>query len=519
MAKIHFNGLQTFSTVGVAVLFIVMLSFFGHPTYAQPILGAQNIALGGGGTAYLSGYEALYWNPANLAINDRHGTVHIGLGHSGILHDPVLSSDAVGEQFFNFTDSFYPYKPSTVDITAVQRQTILDENYPRNRLTAQHQSRADIILGGVSWYRSDETFSISARARYSSRIKVGKGWYSTNFVKDDETEIRDLTLNQYIDRHIEIALGYAREFTFLEGLFPRLSKLYMGISPKFIIAGPSFRATHYGRYVREDNGSEYYMSDFTYRSTGRYSKMTFDYLSSNNPQTAINSNLNRKLNFKPTGYGAAFDFGLTYLIPIGGKLNILEDDPKQSVVGNSLRIAISVNDIGMVRYTDQPLELTSDKDSVQIDQEPFKQSMFIGSGGQYLTYFENSESLPNPFVTADSSNENNFSVLTPTSLNTGIMLDLQRIKFMGDLTLGFNNNAFTNKKLAMHLGMELRPLKMIPIRAGTRLASGLPVYVGFGTGIETRYWDFNVGTQIIFRSHTFTTEAVGGAFAGLQLHL
>jgi len=521
MKNIVHDGLNTRFTVQIA--FTIVLFVFcsvSIPLQAQPVLNAQNTALGGGGTAYLSGNEALFWNPANLAINDRQGTIHINLGETGIVYEPVLSSDVAGDQFFNFTDTYFPFQSGAVNITPVQRQKIIDENYPRRRLVSQHQTRTDVMLGGISWYRGDETFSIAARGRYSSRIEVGRGWYSDNFIQRGDQQVRDFTLNQHISKDLEIALGYGREFTFLEGLFARLSKLYVGFSPKFIIAGPSFSAIHHGQQQRSDeNAQTQYSTDFSYQSSGEYSRMTQDYLTSRNPQAAINNNLNKKFNFEPTGYGAAFDFGLTYLIPLGSELNIVENDPVNSVVGKSLRIAISFNDIGMIRYTEQPLSFSAPDDTMQVGREFPKESMFIGSGGQYLSYFDEALEISNPFNRVQNRNKNAFSTPTPASLNGGIMLDLERVKLMGDLTLGLNNTALTNTKLAMHLGLEVRPVRKIPLRMGTRLAAGLPAHVGIGTGYESRYWDFNIGTQIIFRSQTFTTEFVGGAFAGLQFHL
>ena len=521
MEKIIFNGLlfRSANKIAAGILLFVICSIF-TPLQAQPVLNTQNTALGSGGTAYLSGNEALFWNPANLAINERHGTIHINLGHTGILYEPVLSSDVAGDQFFNFTDTYFPYKPSAVAITPTQRQTILDENYPRSRLVSQHQTRSDVMLGGVLWYRGNETFSIAARVRYSSRIEVGRGWYSDEYIQQGNQQFRDFTLDQHISKNLEIALGYSREFTFLEGLFARLSKLYVGFSPKFIIAGPRFSAIHHGRQQRSDEGAQsQYITNFSYQSSGEYTQMTRDYLSTGDPLSATQNNLNKKFNFDPTGYGAAIDFGLTYFIPIGSNLNIIEQDPEKSVVGKSLRISVSFNDIGMIRYAEQPLSLSAPEDTLQIGREFPKQSMFIGSGGQYLTYFDEASQLSNPFERAQNPNKNSFSTLTPASLNGGILLDLERVKFMGDLTLGLNNTAITNTKLALHMGMEVRPVTQIPLRMGTRLAAGLPGHVGIGTGYESRYWDFNVGTQIIFRSQTFTTEFVGGAFAGLQLHL
>jgi hypothetical protein len=207
------------------------------------------------------------------------------------------------------------------------------------------------------------------------------------------------------------------------------------------------------------------------------------------------------------------------LIPIGGDLPFLDKKSKPGLIPKSIRIAFSINDIGMIRYNEHPFELSSGKDTLQVGRETVKEDMFIGSGGQYLTYFDATDALPNPLTSGSDSNTDNFSTLLPTSLNAGVMLDLSRIKLMGDLTLGLNNTAFTSTKLTFNAGMEVRALPSIPIRFGTRIADGLPTQLGMGTGLETRYWDFNVGTQIIIRSKTFTTEFVGGAIASLQLHL
>ncbi|MGK7370503.1 MAG: hypothetical protein ACNS64_09825, partial [Candidatus Halalkalibacterium sp. M3_1C_030] len=67
--------------------------------------------------------------------------------------------------------------------------------------------------------------------------------------------------------------------------------------------------------------------------------------------------------------------------------------------------------------------------------------------------------------------------------------------------------------------IESRPLPYLPLRFGTSLAAGKPVRFGAGTGIETRYWDFSISTQVLIKSSTLTSDVVGGAVAALQFHL
>lgn len=489
------------------------------PAQAQPVLGAENTAMGGGGTTYLTGFEATFWNPANLAINDRRGQVNLGIGHAGIIFEPILSADNPYDQFFKFTDGFMPYKSYTAAISPAQRNRILEKNYPQSTLRSRHQSRADVILGGLSWQRGNAAYSVAARARFASRIDVGHGWYSDEFISDDDRQVRDLTLNQQRNQLLEFSVGLGRQFTFIDGLLPRLSELYVGIAPKFILAGPSFDASYDARYIRaEEDDTGIYASDFSYKTTGEYSAMTSRYLVDPNPWSAIERNLSSTIDpLDNTGYGLGFDFGLTYLIPLN--LNILEEDPEESVVSHSIRFSLSANDIGMIRYHKNPLTISSAADTTVVAQESPKESMFIGSGGQYLMYFDDAQAIPNPFQTSQDNTSEQFSDLLPASVNAGMLIDLSRIKVSGDLNLGLNNTAFTTTKLSIHLGLEGRPLKPIPLRIGARIASETPTYIGLGTGIETRYLDFNIGTQLTLRSRTFTSEFAGGAFAGIQLHL
>lgn len=513
---------STFLSLLVLVLGVLSSGFISPSSLtAQPVLGARNTSLGGGGTAYLSGFETTLWNPANLVVHDRPSKWHVGLGHIGFIYEPVLSSAVAGDQYFNFTDTYYPYRANSTAITDSQRQRILDQNYPAGNVRSQHLSRFDIILGGISWQYADKAFSVVARARFASRINVGRGWYSDNYIDTGTNEVRDFTLNQHKNHLYELSFGYAREFTFINGLFSGINKLHVGIAPKIVLAGPSFSAEYNARYIRSgsDDANSRYIAQFSYRSTGRYTGATRDYRSDATPQQAIQNNFSRQLIPDNTGYGAGFDFGLTYIIPLWDDFSTLGTTPDESVVSKSIRISFSVNDIGILYYQQNPLRLSIPVDTLATGQQPPAKTMFIGADGQYLSYLHSADNLSNPIAQAQNSNQNHYTTLLPTSINGGIMLELSQLKLMGDLTLGLDNTAFTTTKLALHLGMEVRPVPQLPIRFGTRLAANVPTRVGVGTGIETRNWDFNIGTQLLLRSRTFTSEIMGGAFAGIKLHL
>lgn len=499
--------------------FLAVLIYGSGTLMAQPVLNARNIALGGGGTAYLNGIDANFYNPANISVYDREGTIHFSLGTLGTFFEPVLSSGNPKSQFQRYADTFLPYEAGEQGITTTQRTTILDENYTGSNLTSEHLSRADIIWGGLQWIGEKKSYSIALRTRLGSRIEVGRGWYSVEDFDQNGSSVRDLTLIKQTQALHEVSFGFAQEFQFLNGLIPRINKLYLGIAPKIVLGGTYENSVYNGKYITDEQGNTSYQRDFTFYSTGIYSDMISSYLLSGSAENAIDRELNNRFLLKPTGYGAGVDFGLTYLIPLGSDVSILDSGENREPVEKSLRIGLSITDIGVVHYSTHPLQLSQSQTSSQINTLDPVDSQFIGSAGQVPVFFDEAAELPNPFFEADNQSEGNFTVSLPTSFNAGFVLDINRVKLMSDLTLGLSNTAFTNKKLVAHFGIESRPLPYLPLRFGTTLAAGKPLRFGAGTGFESRYWDFSIATQVLVKSSTLTSDVVGGAIAALRFHL
>lgn len=499
---------------------LLLVSSFGTTgLQAQPVLDARNIALGGGGAAYLSGIEANFYNPANLALYDRKGTLHVGLGTVGTFFEPVLSSGKPKSQFERYADTFLPYSVGELDITPDQRAAIVEENYPGDDITSEHLSRADVLWGGAVWKKGKKAYSLSLRSRAGSRVEVGRGWYSDEFVQQDSISIRDFSLIKQLQVLHEISFGFAQEFEFFNGLMPRINKLYVGIAPKIVIGGAYENASYSGQYRTTNTpGQDTYSREFSLSTTGSNTDMVNTYITSGDPQSAIDSQLKDGFLTSPTGFGVGIDFGLTYIIPLGSDISLLHTREQRQPIGRSLRLGLSITNIGIIRYSKSPLKIESGRtNTVEASQEPVNKQ-FVGSSGQLPVFFDEATSLPNPFFEAENSSDSGFSTTLPASLNAGAVLDIDRFKLMGDLTLGLDNTAFTNKKLVGRFGIESRPLPYLPIRFGTALAAGKPLRFGAGTGIETRYWDFSIATQILVKSNTLTSDVVGGAVGALQFH-
>ncbi|MDR8391092.1 DUF5723 family protein [Aliifodinibius sp. S!AR15-10] len=483
--------------------------------------------MGGGGTAYITGYEANFINPANLKIRDRGTNFSFGIGGAGTFYTPAMPTDNITDQFNHYRDYLDAYQPGAFTISSQEKQELLERNYPNKRQLSEHQHRVDAILGGVHWQRGDHAFSLTARARTSTRIEVGRGWYDDRFIEHRSTSVRNMDLVQQSQFMYEFSFGYAQTFDFLTGLIPRVGRVYIGLAPKFIIGGSYQNINYDSRYWFTDEMDQPSLThSFDYHSTGNYSQATEFYSAGGEPATAVESNFPSSFPTdysdytKPTGYGAGFDFGLVYLLSIGDDFSLARAGDDQ-VVNKSLRLGFSVTDIGFVAYSKNPFTMAQRPDTSVAPVSGTSDTRFEGSPGQYLSFFDRAGQNLNPLRQGNGevgAQKSRFTALLPTSFNAGMLLQLNRLKLSADLTLGLNDTAFNNTKLIGHFGVEFSPIKTIPIRLGTQLASGYPLLWSAGTGVEMEHWEFSIGAQFLSHGNTPTLELGGAAFSGLKFH-
>ncbi len=511
--------------------FAVLMMLAAGTAVSQPVLTPQNISLGGGGAAYVTGYDANFINPANLMIRERTTEFTLGIGQIGAHFIPVMAADNIYTQLNRYGDFFNAYQSGSFNLTSGQRQTILDQNYPNGRILSEHQHRLDMVLGGVHWQRANQSFSFIARVRNSTRVEVGRGWYDTNFIERGGSSefIRDMSLVQQSQYLYEFSFGFAQTFDFVSGLIPRVGKLYIGIAPKFIVGGSYMNLNYDARYwFTEETDQPQLIRSLNYQSTGNFSRATTLYNNTGDASNAISRGFPSSLTesyteyFKPDGYGGGFDFGLLYVLSFGDDLSLVQQSEDQ-VLNKSLRLGFSVTDLGFVAYNKNPLSLIQKKDSAQTQLEGASESRFEGVPGQYIPFLDKANPSLNPLRYNQlnfevNEKESGFTAILPTSFNAGMLLQLNRLKLAADLSLGLNDSAFNNTKLIGHFGIEFAPIKPVPIRLGTRIASGQPLLWGAGTGIEMRHWELTIGTQFLSRGNSSGLEFSGAAVSGLKFH-
>lgn len=489
--------------------------------FSQPVLTPKNMGLGGGGGSYLTDYSANFYNPANLLINDRTKTVDVGFLTTSSFFNGLLNSTDLNEQKENYLDYFTKYTAGAYNIAETEKNEIENTHFRRERLTSIHQSRIETLLFGVNWINNDRAFSLTARTRVGSTFEIGRNWFTNSELNIDNTlhSNQDL-VHRYQILH-EFSLGYAESSSLINGLSSRLDKFLIGFAPKVILAGPYQNAVWRNEYS-QDNGAATInrKQEFFSRTAGSMSTATTAYLNSTPVNNAISNNINGLQDELKNihGIGIGVDMGFTYLLTFGSDLSTLSSN--LTPTDKSLRLSFSINDIGFVNYTDQSLIIEKVSSNSTVASFPIAANeVFVGVPGQFLQYLE-THGDGNPIQeNKDDFKEESFSTLLPTSFNGSVLIELNRLKFMGDIGIGLSNSAFTTTRPTTALGMEIRPLKFLPLRGGVQFTPGLPGSFNFGSAIETKHWDLSVSMMLSARSFTTETNISGAGFAVLQFHL
>ena len=497
-------------------LILLFLCVYAIESIAQPVMTPRNMALGGGGSTYITDYNANFYNPANLMIQDRTGRLSIGVGITGLYMDGVQNFNSPSDQFQNMKDHINLYTPESNSISATNQIQIIDSNYPGRTTLSDNRFRYDATLLGMKWLRDNRAFSIAIRTRTSSNFRVGQGWYTDSFKRSSNNEeVLDRSLiHRYQSLH-EISFGYAESFQFLTGLTSKLDNFIIGIAPKLVIGTGYQNAEWNNKYTETgETNAVQRVQNFTYNGTGQFGASTLAYLNGT-PIEKANAQSFTPTSFDINGIGAGLDIGVTYLITLGTDLSAIRRG--RQATKRSLRLSFSITDIGFFSYNDNEISLSAPTDTSLVNIPGTEASeAFIGARGQYISFIEQFGE-DNPF-NGTARNQSSFATLMPMALHGGALLEINRIKLMSDVSIGLTNNAFNSTKLISSFGMEIRPFTFLPLRAGIQFEAQRPEFLSVGTAIETKKWTLSFAGIFTPSSLVEHIKVTGAAVTALQFH-
>ena len=477
------------------------------------------MGLGGGGTSYITDYEALFTNPANLQLREKNYDLQITLGESGAYFDTPLQVRNGRERMDLFSKILQTPQPDAYTFSGDERQLLLNRYYNNSRDFRPMQASSVVNWLGIKWFGEEKSYAFAVRTRQSSRYSVGRGFYDLDPVEAGDFELINRSLTHRFQTLHEVSFGYSESFTFLSGLFPRISQFIIGLAPKVVVAGPGYSTQFTNNYTRSQSTNPWTRNaSYNFESSGVFTRYADRLATGGGLFNDVGPIDYLSELMSPTGIGAAIDLGVTYLFTFGDDLSIIRRG--EGPTEKSLRLSFSITDLGLLHTFDNPLRAEGDFSISETPEPgPLSNQYYAGALLQDFTFIGAGGSMEHPIQSLQSSTRESYQTLLPTSLQTGILFQVNRIKMMGDFRLGITDNAFHSTKFTTYIGTEIRLLPFLPLRAGTRLATDLPGYYSFGAGIETSYFDINAGVQFRSTSAGPTLEPVAASAVAVKFYI
>jgi hypothetical protein len=494
---------------------------------AQLSFNAENMALGGGGTAYITGSDALFINPANLLIQEKTRKVSLTFMQGSSYWYGLNETDNIQDRFEEYRVVLKPFDPSTGlqnrSITQDEREKIINRNFYNGQTNRTFTAQSELNWFGIKWFGNDKAYAVSLRTRIGNRYTLGQGLFNDEGIQHNDDLIIDRSFQHIYQIQHELSFGYSESFTFLNGIHPRSSEFIIGFAPKLILPGSGLNvnSTDLFRYQPETTNWERETEYLQTTSGALTEQIVESYRNFNDQagQTLLHHDISFNDLMKPTGVGLGLDIGLTYLITFGSDLSLLIADNK--VTNRSIRFSISMTDIGATLFKNEPSEISVDNQTIESNETgTLAEITYRGSPNEHY-FFLNQLGIQIPDQSG-GSDESQFLMMLPASIQTGALFQYNWFKLMGDASYSMVESALKPSGFVSYLGAEIRPFHFLPLRAGTRFGRNLPHLFSFGTGFETDGFDLNAAFMIQtgdLSDPLFSGEIVGASLLGVRIHL
>lgn len=495
--------------LAVSCLLISLFAFSGiNILKAQSRLQTtKSLALGGGGVAYVSDYNALFVNPANIYLRRKNTSVTIGLlGNTNL---------QAGGPLLNVT-AYNKYLTTGVKYSVSDFNSQVVPAFFKGEENKSIGVQLDLVPFGFSYGNQSWAIAGAIRTRVISDSYMNKGAMQLMGGMNSESFGTPTAANfgQSALAMGSASIGFAMPVFGFENSWGS-HRIIAGIAPKMLFGV---------------NYSSFKMNSTIEVNSGNYIKHTIDY--EVKASGGLNSGLDRfitdkgqlQLKFEDlfdekntyldnisddaaglNGSGYGLDLGITYeLFPTFNKdFRILS--------------SISLTDIGAINFSKNSgiygaqgvfLFDGADYDQKRIDEE------FEGDFNKYFNYVISDSLAENSYGNL-SKRSNSYKKYLPTMLNIGFRADWKRLTFVTDFAKGYNDFGVNSKNLIWSSGLEYNVFSFWPLRVGMRTGGGSSPMYSFGTGLEFTYFEFSFSAAT-----TNTSESgylIGAALSAITI--
>lgn len=487
-------------------------------------LTAQNIGLGGGGTAYQDLYHANFINPANLMINhSKRPKVTVGLA-GGIYSN-------VGGSLVNIK-TYNDYLTTGQVIEGPTRDNMLNQWFGENSSDLRSMNMdVGVVPLGIAVRNNSWSMGLTSRLRVLGNSGYSRGLADLifrGFDSDHFAEARAINSSQEFLVYNEISAGFAMTILRRDRLFGfgKNVKLHIGAAPKLIMGINYARLNLDSSLQIQDASSEQnarleHNFQYSIEVAGDLSDQLseFNEMRAQQMNPAIGDYLDPSAqdftSFKGNSLG--FDFGATLEMDIDHlsafNLGIFKGEKK-------VRFGVSLTDVGSVTIDDRTRSFTAADnfiwEGIEYDSETIDQQF----DGDENKYFESvlkdsiGSDIYGNLITAEHSE---FSKPLPMMLNVGTHLLLGKFSVMADVGKGYTSTGTNSERMYVSIGTEYRLLNRIPLRVGYRTGGHSSTTYHAGTGLEFRNFEFSAGVAASPDSKEYGT-GLGAAWSGLVIH-
>lgn len=515
--KSHAAGKPVFTQrwASLAGTLLLMLVLGGEATGQAFYHNARNMGMGGGGTAYMSGYSANFVNPANLLLDQQGTRLEVGLlGGLSAGAGGSLANISVYNQYM--TRGLLLDGPSAHDMA---NDWIGLSPRASGRIGAQF----DMVPVGAS-YRINERMAASMALRYRvmGGTELSKGLFQLAFRGlDDEVfgDPREVGFSFEAYNLAEISVGLSREVWHdeAEGM-----RIMAGAAPKLLM-GMNYAQATFDSQLQVLEDQQGIIHDFSYslRSAGEVTGQLqqyhnlhqegedpdlFDMISDGLDQAGDNP-VDQVIGARAIGLG--LDLGATMMWDLVQPIAFLPQGD-----GQTLYASLSVTDIGGLTFSGSDAGVFGNEGVFEWEGADIDLERMEEDHGDFSGFIDHlADSIANKYTDIQPTGSE-FSVGLTPMLNIGAALQADNLLLSADFNQGLNERGTNAQSLSMSLGAEYAIAGMVPVRGGLRMGGASSQALTLGTGLRLRNFEFTFSAMATPASGSRGSHAAG-AWSGL----
>lgn len=475
------------------LIFIASGRVFAQTGY----LNARNLSLGGGGTAYMTGYESAFINPANLGLFRGNNQILIGL--------PGDISIKAGGSLANVT-TYNKYFTKGLTFDESTANNILNDWFGSSQTKMKDiGANVDIVPLAFVHKTGNTSYGLALRFRTLANVSVNKGMAGLILHGMDSNYFangRPVNFTQTSYSVAELAFSYSRKLN-LGGFLPENQAVYIGVTPK-LIGGISYENADFQSNLKIMGDSlVQHQFKYTVNTVGALSDdMQKFYQQRMDPNQSPNfDDLKPQDMFrgglKGTGFG--LDLGVTYIYNF--------DTSYQPYTSNThgafLTLSASVTDIGSVKFKKNAMQFVADNSISWDGLKPSKEeinSKYNGSTSDYIDHVLKDSIATDIYGSFVPNKVTKLRVGLPATIHLGAYLKYGKFGFTFDTGKGMNNYGMNSTNGYMVTGLEYYFFSFLPLRVGYLLGGKTSNSFSVGTGLEFRNFQFGVGAMTVNNS-------------------